>query len=81
MRNGIITHYFCNMRRGSQFFSACELALQTSGSYVRPRPEGDSKEKCQQCQHAQGGNQAGRIADAGRDEQTPEETGNQTRPQ
>ncbi|MFP1454102.1 DNA-binding transcriptional regulator HcaR [Escherichia coli] len=22
-RNGIITHYFCNMRRGSQFFSAC----------------------------------------------------------
>ncbi|MCQ8807609.1 hypothetical protein NQU36_05495, partial [Escherichia coli] len=32
MRNGIITHYFCNMRRGSQFFSACELALQTSGS-------------------------------------------------
>ena len=49
--------------------------------YVRPRPEGDSKEKCQQCQHAQGGNQAGRIADAGRDEQTPEETGNQTCPQ
>lgn len=31
-RNGIITHYFCNMRRRSQFLSACELALQTSGS-------------------------------------------------
>ncbi|EFI8101329.1 hypothetical protein GY526_000500 [Escherichia coli] len=31
-RNGIITHYFCNIRRGSQFFSACELVLQTSGS-------------------------------------------------
>ncbi|AHA66506.1 Transposase [Shigella dysenteriae 1617] len=31
-RNGIITHYLCNMRHGSQFLSACELALQTSGS-------------------------------------------------
>ncbi len=37
-RNGIIVARccFCNMRRGSQFFDACELALQTSGSRLDP---------------------------------------------